>query len=118
MKFIAECYNFRVIHTDALFNLLYTLINWNLEGDSEIKNLKDFDDQGDCFRIRLVCTLLESLGKYFMHKKRRVLLDRFLIFFQRYILKKNYILMDLEFMLLDTFESLRPNKMPRVDNLT
>jgi regulator of nonsense transcripts 2 len=81
MKFIAECYNFRVLHTDSLFNLLYSLINWDLEGNCEVARLKDLDEPGDCFRIRLVCTLLESLGRFFMHKRRRLLMDRFLIFF-------------------------------------
>ena len=30
MKFIAECYNYKVIHTDTLFCLLYKLINWDI----------------------------------------------------------------------------------------
>jgi hypothetical protein len=44
-------------------------------------------------------------------------MDRFLIFFQRYIFKKSYILMDLEFMLLDTFDNLRPRKAPKLASL-
>ena len=35
-------------------------------------------------------------------------MDRFLVFFQRYIFSKSYVLMDLEFMILDTFDKIRP----------
>lgn len=117
MKFISECYNFKVIHTDALFSMLYVLINWDLQGNCEIAHVAELDLASNCFRIRLVCTLLDSLGKFFMARKRRLLLDRFFVFFQRYILRKNYMLMDLEFMLLDTFDSLRAKNMPRIENL-
>ena len=30
------------------------------------------------------------------------------MYFQRYIFSKSYVLMDLEFMILDTFDTLRP----------
>ncbi len=61
---------------------------------------------------------MDSLGRsYFLKHKRRLLMDRFLIFFQRYIFQKTYMLMDLEFMLLDTFESLRPKQAPKVNSL-
>ena len=33
MKFLAECYNYKVVHSDTLFCLLYKLINWDLYGD-------------------------------------------------------------------------------------
>jgi regulator of nonsense transcripts 2 len=29
MKFIGECYNFKVIHTQTLFDLLYKLMNYD-----------------------------------------------------------------------------------------
>jgi regulator of nonsense transcripts 2 len=35
-------------------------------------------------------------------------MNRFLLYFQRYIFSKNYVLMDLEFMILDTFDNIRP----------
>lgn len=35
MKFLAECFNYKVIHTDTLFNLLYKLINWDIIQNSE-----------------------------------------------------------------------------------
>ena len=117
MKFLAECYNYKVIHTDTLFYLLYRLINWDLYLNAPDRALEKLDDPQDCFRVRLVCTLLDSLGKFFAKGKRRLLMDRFLIFFQRYLFTKSYILMDLEFMLLDTFDTLRPRNFPKVETI-
>ena len=117
MKFISECFNYKVIHTDTLFSLLYKLINWDIVQDCEDKMLKQLDSLDDCFRIRLVCIVLDSLGRFFNKGKRALLMDRFLIFFQRYIYSKNYIFMDLEFMILDTFDSMRPRKAPKVTSL-
>lgn len=79
--------------------------------------MERYDATGDCFRVRLVTTLLDSLGKYFAKGKRRLLMDKYLCFFQRYVLSKTYILMDLEFMLLDTFDSLRPKNFPKIETL-
>jgi regulator of nonsense transcripts 2 len=97
MKFLGSCYNYKVIHTDTLFTLLYKLINLEVDGRQD-KRLADLDKPNDCFRVSLVCTLLESLGRnLFAKHKRRLLMDRFLIFFQRYIFLKNYLLMEVEF---------------------
>lgn len=67
--------------------------------------------------------MLDSLGAHFWKGKRRIAMDRFLLFFQRYILRKNYILMDLEFMLLDTLDRVRPastfkkyDRLPDIEN--
>lgn len=117
MKFLAECFNYKVIHTDTLFTLLYKLINWDISSNEEEKQMSAIDSSDDSFRIRLVCTLLDNLGKFFTKGKRALLMDRFLIFFQRYILSKTYILMDLEFMILDTLEAMRPRKAPKLASL-
>lgn len=69
--------------------------------------MKTFDSNQDSFRIRLICTVLDTLGKYFQRGERKKIMDRFLMYFQRYIFSKSYVLMDLEFMILDTFDTLR-----------
>jgi len=81
MKFLAECFNYKVIHTDALFSLLYKLINWDIMLNLPDERMAVLDNPDDCFRIRLVCTLLDNLGKFFNKGKRALLMDRFLIFF-------------------------------------
>lgn len=55
------------------------------------------DPPEDCFRIRLVITLLETCGHYFDRGSSKRKLDRFLIHFQRYILSKGAIPLDIEF---------------------
>lgn len=81
MKFLAECFNYKVIHTDTLFALLYKLINWDICINKEDLRFAALDSVDNCFRIRLVCTLLDNLGKFFNKGKRALLMDRFLIFF-------------------------------------
>lgn len=108
MKFVGECFNFKVLSTRTLFDLLYKLINYDYESHATDAYMQQLDSAQDSFRIRLVCTTLDSLGRYFQRGERRLQMDRFLMFFQRYIFSKNYVLMDLEFMILDTFDSVRP----------
>ena len=108
MKFLAECYNYKVIDTDTLFTILYKLINYDIEHKIEDEQMKQLDLASDSFRIRLVCTIVDSLGKYFQRGGRKKMMDRFLIFFSRFIFTKNYVLMDLEFMILDTLDNIRP----------
>lgn len=55
------------------------------------------DPPEDCFRIRMVITLLETCGHYFDRGSSRRKLDRFLIHFQRYTLGKGVLPLDIEF---------------------
>ena len=120
VKFIAEAYNYKLIHTDTLFDFLYRLINYDIKMRETDEYFASLDTNPiDSFRIRLVCTILDSLGKYFWKGWRRTQMDRFLLFFQRYILSKSYVLMDLEFMILDTFDHLRPSlRLKKYDTLS
>ena len=40
MKFIGECYNFKVISTDCIFDIMYKLINYNMDTKSEDSYMK------------------------------------------------------------------------------
>lgn len=55
------------------------------------------DPPEDFFRARLVITLLETCGHYFDRGSSKRKLDRFLIYFQRYILSKGALPLDIEF---------------------
>ena len=46
---------------------------------------------------RLVCTLLGTCGQYFSRGSVRRKLDRFLVYFQRYLLAKPELPLDVEF---------------------
>ncbi|RWW30740.1 hypothetical protein GW17_00004673 [Ensete ventricosum] len=67
------------------------------------------DPPEDCFRIRLVITLLQTCGHYFDRGSSKRKLDRFLVYFQQYVLSKGPIPLDIEFDIQDTFADLRPN---------
>jgi hypothetical protein len=85
MKFVAECYNYKIIRTKTLMILLYKLINYDIETRSEDEIMKSLDSPLDSFRIRLIITVLDSLGKYFAKGDRRKMMDRYLFFFERFI---------------------------------
>jgi len=104
MKFFSEAYNFQLISDHELWTILYRLININYEDDQATPDKEDSKD--DSFRIRMVCTCLDSLGKYFGKGPKESNMHRYLVQFQSYIHSKNYILMDLEFMILDCFDHL------------
>lgn len=66
------------------------------------------DPPGDYFRIRLVCVILDTCGQYFSRGTAGEKMDRFLKFFQRYILTKAPLPMSIQYVVLDTLEKLRP----------
>lgn len=67
------------------------------------------DAPDDFFRIRLVCTLLDTCGLCFDRGSAKRKMDFFLTFFQYYIQTKDPLPMDMEFVVQDTYQLLRPN---------
>lgn len=55
------------------------------------------DPPEDCFRIRLIVTLLQTCGHHFSRGSSKRRLDRFLLLFQRYALRKGPLPLDVEF---------------------
>eukprot|EP00475_Leptophrys_vorax_P023152 TRINITY_DN31589_c0_g1_i1.p1 TRINITY_DN31589_c0_g1~~TRINITY_DN31589_c0_g1_i1.p1 ORF type:complete len:455 (-),score=142.24 TRINITY_DN31589_c0_g1_i1:1390-2754(-) len=114
VKFLGELYNFGVADHLTVLGVLYQLIlfgfEWSKAGVLESK----IDSPRDSFRIRLVASLLEGCGRFFAKKKK---LDTFLVYFQRYIFLKEVIPVDVEFVVDDLFDTLRP-RMDRFRNLT
>lgn len=55
------------------------------------------DPPEDCFRLRMIIVLLETCGQFFDRGSSKRKLDRFLIYFQRYVLGKGMIPLDVEF---------------------
>jgi hypothetical protein len=66
----------------------------------------EVDPVTDLFRAQLVCELLNTSGMYFVHGVARQKLSRFLTYFQRYLLTKQFIPLHVEFSILDCFDSL------------
>lgn len=105
MRFLGELYNYEHVDSSVVFDTLYLILSFG-HGTEEQDVL---DPPEDCFRIRMIITLLETCGHYFGRGSSKRKLDRFLIHFQRYILSKGPLPLDIEFDLQDLFADLRPN---------
>lgn len=114
VKFLGELYNYRQVESRVIFTTLYSFITFgnNQEGVPSV-----LDPPEHLFRIRLICTLLDTCGQYFDHGNYKKKLDCFLVYFQCYILKKKADAIwheghpfprDVDYMVADTLESLRP----------
>ncbi|KAG6555992.1 hypothetical protein Mapa_001932 [Marchantia paleacea] len=127
MRFLGELYSYRLIDSPVIFDTLYLIIFFGygtpedlqcenymqlLTGKSDYFQQDTLDPPEDCFRLRMVITLLETCGQFFDRGSSKRRLDRFLLYFQRYVLSKGVIPLDVEFDLQDLFADLRP-KMVR-----
>ncbi|XP_044016456.1 regulator of nonsense transcripts 2 [Aphidius gifuensis] len=116
VKYLGELYNYRMVESSDIFRTLYLLITFGINMDHNIPTLLDPPDH--LFRIRLVCTLLETCGQYFSGGASKKKLDYYLIFFQNYYWFKythpiwknenNIFPIDIEYMYRDTLTMLRP----------
>ncbi|KAK9898934.1 ARM repeat-containing protein [Cystobasidium minutum MCA 4210] len=111
VKYLGELYTYRVIEARVVLDTLWTLVTFgHPDGRPQPGEVPgSMDTQDDYFRIRLVCTLLDACGQYFDRGQLRKRMDSFLTFFQMYVRTKRQPLpMDVDFMLTDTLETIRP----------
>lgn len=122
VKFLGELYNYRQVESRVIFSTLYSFITF---GNNQEGIPSALDPPGHLFRIRLMCTLLDTCGQYFDHGNYKKKLDCFLVYFQCYVLKKKADPIwheghpyprDVDYMVADTLESLRP-KLTMFTNL-
>uniref|UniRef100_A0A8C1MV21 Regulator of nonsense transcripts 2 n=1 Tax=Cyprinus carpio TaxID=7962 RepID=A0A8C1MV21_CYPCA len=113
-KFLGELYNYRMVESAVIFRTLFSFISFGVNADGSPSPL---DPPEHLFRIRLVCTLLDTCGQYFDRGSSKKKLDCFLIYFQRYVWWKKSLdvwtkdqpfPIDIEYMITDTLELLRP----------
>jgi len=83
IKFLGELYNYRMLESTVIFNVLYSLVTFGVTYDHSQTSL--IDPPENLFRIRLICLLLETCGQYFDRGTSKKKLDYFLSYFQRYI---------------------------------
>uniref|UniRef100_A0A8D0HB04 Regulator of nonsense transcripts 2 n=1 Tax=Sphenodon punctatus TaxID=8508 RepID=A0A8D0HB04_SPHPU len=114
VKFLGELYNYRMVESAVIFRTLYSFISFGVNTDGTASPL---DPPEHLFRIRLVCTILDTCGQYFDRGSSKRKLDCFLVYFQRYVWwKKNLeawtkdhpFPIDIDYMISDTLELLRP----------
>lgn len=109
VKYLSELYVYRMVDSALIFETLYKIINYGHAGGfARPDNLNPLDLPDDYFRIRLVCSLLETCGMYFDKGAVRKKLDFFLTYLQYYIHTKDPLPMDMDFVVQDTFNLLRP----------
>ncbi|XP_026859844.1 regulator of nonsense transcripts 2 [Electrophorus electricus] len=113
-KFLGELYNYRMVESAVIFRTLFSFISFGVNPDGSPSPL---DPPEHLFRIRLVCTLLDTCGQYFDRGSSKRKLDCFLIYFQRYIwwkkslevwTKDHPFPIDIDYMISDMLELLRP----------
>lgn len=115
VKYLGELYNYRMVESGDIFRTLYLLITFGVSMDHSVPSVLDPPEH--LFRIRLVCTLLETCGQYFSGGSSKKKLDYFIIFFQNYYWFKytdpvwtveNPFPIGIDYMYRDTLAMLRP----------
>lgn len=109
VKYLGELYIYRLVSSSIIFDTLWTLVTFgHPEGRPLPGQPCSIDMPDDFFRVRLVCVILDTCGMCFDRGTQQKKLDTFLTFFQLYILCKAPLPMDVEFMLSDSLEAVRP----------
>lgn len=90
IKFFAECFNYNLVDSTLLFNVMYSLLIYGVDYNDAGKS--PMDPPFNLMRLRLVAQILHICGHFLMSPAAKKKLDFFLFFFQRYYwLKKSYI---------------------------
>jgi hypothetical protein len=76
------------------------------EAKSDPRIISELDLPTDLFRAQLVCEILNTCGVYYVRGQAREKLNKFLVYFQRYLLTKQFIPLHVEFAILDMFDYL------------
>ncbi|KAI7962284.1 hypothetical protein MJO28_000378 [Puccinia striiformis f. sp. tritici] len=109
IKYLGELYNYRVIDSRVIFDTLWSFVTFgHLDGRPWPDVVSPIDTPDDFFRVRMVCTLLNTCGHCFDRGSLKRRLNNFLKFFIMYLRCKEPPPMDVDFLLQDTFEELRP----------
>ncbi|KAK0212735.1 ARM repeat-containing protein [Desarmillaria ectypa] len=109
IKYLGELYIYRLLSSSIVFDVLWSLITFGHPDGRALPNqFCPLDMPDDFFRVRLVCVLLDTCGMCFDRGTQRKKLDNFLTMFQFYIHCKQTLPMDVDFMLLDSLDAIRP----------
>ncbi|KAG6903019.1 hypothetical protein C0995_007452 [Termitomyces sp. Mi166 len=109
MKYLGELYIYRLLSSGIIFDTLWSLVMFgHPDGRPIPKQSVSLDMPDDFFRIRLICVLLDTCGMCFDRGTQKRKLDNFLVFFQYYIHCKDPLPLDVDFMVSDSLEAVRP----------
>ncbi|KAJ7346726.1 transcription factor [Mycena albidolilacea] len=115
IKYLGELYIYRLLSSGIVFDTLWSLVTFGHPDARPLPNqVCPLDMPDDFFRVRLVCVLLDTCGMCFDRGTQKKKLDNFLVFFQYYVHCKEPLPMDVDFMLSDSLEAVRPKlEMPK-----
>ncbi|KAI9876998.1 MAG: hypothetical protein M1823_007177, partial [Watsoniomyces obsoletus] len=109
VKYLGELYNYKMVDSTVIFDTLYRIVTFGHEGGTPAPGkTTPFDLPDDFFRIRLVSTVLDTCGICFDRGSSKKKLDFFLTFLQYYILTKDSLPMEIDFLVQDTYSLVRP----------
>ncbi|KAG5651203.1 hypothetical protein H0H81_009512 [Sphagnurus paluster] len=109
IKYLGELYIYRLLSSGIIFDTLWSLVTFgHPDGRPVPKQIVPLDMPDDFFRVRLICVLLDTCGMCFDRGTQKKKLDNFLVFFQYYIHCKDPMPMDVDFMVSDSLEAVRP----------
>ena len=107
-RLLGELHNQRLLPADGVLGALHGILAHGYDALAEGEAFPACDPPGDCSRVRLVVTLLATCGQRFDRGAAGAKLDRFLAYFQRYMLAKPALPLDQAFDVADLFALLRP----------
>ncbi|KAJ4483312.1 transcription factor [Lentinula aciculospora] len=109
IKYLGELYIYRLLSSGIIFDTLWSMVTFgHPDGRPLPHQACPIDMPDDFFRIRLVCVLLDTCGMCFDRGSQKKKLDNFLVFCQYYVHCKDPLPMDVDFMLSDSLEAVRP----------
>ncbi|KAI9688080.1 MAG: hypothetical protein M1822_001586 [Bathelium mastoideum] len=109
VKYLGELYLYKCVDSQVVFDTLYKIVAFGHEGGTpKVGTYNPLDPPDEFFRIRLVCSLIETCGEFFSKGAAQKRFDFFLIFFQYYACTKEPLPMDIEFAVHDAFAHVRP----------
>lgn len=109
MRFLGDCCNVGLLDPSVILSLLYVMVTFgHLNNFPVPSSTSPLDPSGYTFRIRLICMLLVSCPTLYLSRQWSHQLDCFLRLFQYYILTKDSIHAELEFLITDSFDIMRP----------
>jgi regulator of nonsense transcripts 2 len=109
VKYLGELYNYKMVDSPIIFDTMYRIVTFgHPTGTPTPGRHNPLDPSDDFFRIRLVCTVLDTCGTCFDRGLAKKKLDFFLTFFQYYLKTKDPLPMDIEFVVQDAFALIRP----------
>ena len=82
LKLVSELYVYRVVDADLIFHVLNTCLLFGYQNPAFAERV---DPAYDFFRVRMVATVVDTVGPYFTAPRHRARLNLFMLQLQKYL---------------------------------